>query len=67
MWYESEGGTKIVENRLQHVAKTGAKTLVTGCSYCMINFKSTFAQLNETKDLEILDLAEVALQATRLD
>jgi Fe-S oxidoreductase/nitrate reductase gamma subunit len=63
MWYESEGGGKIVENRLQHVAKTGAKTLVTGCSYCMINFKSTFAQLNETKDLEILDLAEVALQA----
>lgn len=65
MWYESHGGGKIVENRLQHVAKTGATTLVTGCSYCMINFKSSFALLNETKDLEILDLAEVALQALK--
>jgi len=64
MWYESEGGSKIVENRLQHVSKTGAKTLVTGCSYCMINFKSAFAQMSETKDLEILDLAEVALLAS---
>ena len=58
MWYESEGGGKIVENRLKHVAETGAKTLVTGCSYCMINFKSAFANLEETKNLEVLDLAE---------
>ncbi len=58
MWYESEGGGKIVENRLKHVAETGAKTLVTGCSYCMINFKSAFANLEETKDLEVIDLAE---------
>lgn len=66
MWYESEGGGKVVENRLQHVAQTGAQTLVTGCSYCMINFKSAFANKDETKDLEILDLAEVALQAVSL-
>jgi Fe-S oxidoreductase/nitrate reductase gamma subunit len=58
MWYESEGGGKIVENRLKHVAETGAKTLVTGCSFCMINFKSAFANVEETKDLEVIDLAE---------
>lgn len=58
MWYESEGGGKIVENRLQHVAQTGAKTLVTGCSFCMINFKSAFANVPETKNLEVIDLAE---------
>ena len=58
MWYESEGGGKIVENRLQHVAQTGAKTLVTGCSFCMINFKSAFANVEETKNLEVIDLAE---------
>jgi Fe-S oxidoreductase/nitrate reductase gamma subunit len=58
MWYESEGGGKIVENRLKHVAETGAKTLVTGCSFCMINFKSAFANVEETKNLEVIDLAE---------
>lgn len=60
MWYESEGGVKsIVENRLEHVAATGAKTLVTGCSFCMINFKGAFAKFEPTKDLEVVDIAEV--------
>jgi Fe-S oxidoreductase len=63
MWYESEGGGKIVEQRLKHVAKTGAKTLVTGCSFCMINFKSAFQNLEETKDIEIMDLAEAVAMA----
>jgi Fe-S oxidoreductase/nitrate reductase gamma subunit len=58
MWYESEGGTKIVEKRLNHVAKTGVKTLVTGCSFCMINFKSAFKNLEATKDLEIMDISQ---------
>lgn len=63
MWYESEGGGKIVENRLQHVGKTEAKTLVTGCSFCLINFKTAFSNVPETKDLEIMDVAEVVLQS----
>lgn len=63
MWYESEGGTKIVENRLEHVAQTGAQTLVTGCSYCMINFKSAFANVEKTKNLEVMDLAEAVALA----
>ncbi len=67
MWYESEGGSKIVENRLQHVAQTGAKTLVTGCSYCMINFKSAFANVEGTKDLEVIDLAQAVSLAMELE
>lgn len=64
MWYESEGGTKsIVENRLEHVAATGAKTLVTGCSFCLINFKGAFAKFEPTKDLEVLDIAEAVTLA----
>lgn len=65
MWYESEGGGKIVENRLQHVAQTKAKTLVTGCSYCLINFKSAFGQVAATKDLEIVDIAQIVLDASK--
>jgi len=64
MWYESEGGSKsIVEDRLEHVAKTGAKTLVTGCSFCMINFKGAFKNLEATKDIEVIDIAEAVLAA----
>ena len=60
MWYESQGGSKtMVQNRLEHIAKTGAKTLVTGCSFCMINFKGAFKNLEATKDLEVMDLAEM--------
>ena len=58
MWYESEGGQKIVERRLSHVAATGVKTLVTGCSFCMINFKSAFKNIDATKDLEIMDISQ---------
>lgn len=66
MWYESEGGAKtIVEQRLEHVAQTKAKTLVTGCSFCMINFKSAFAKNEATKDLEIVDVAQVVADALR--
>ena len=64
MWYESQGGAKtIVENRLEHVAKTGAKTLVTGCSFCMINFKGAFKNLEATQDLEVIDIAEAVALA----
>lgn len=65
MWYESKGGGKIAEARLKHVAQTSAKTLVTGCSYCLINFKSTFSQLDETKNLEIIDIAQIVLDASK--
>ena len=40
MWYETEEGGNMVNNRLQHIAQTQAKTLITGCSFCLINFKS---------------------------
>jgi Fe-S oxidoreductase/nitrate reductase gamma subunit len=64
MWYESHGGSKtMVEKRLEHIAQTGAKTLVTGCSFCMINFKGAFKNLEATKDLEVMDLAEAVALA----
>lgn len=65
MWYESKGGGKIAETRLKHVAQTPAKTLVTGCSYCLINFKSTFSQVDETKNLEIVDISQIVLDASK--
>ena len=58
MWYESHGGSNMVENRLEHVAQTGAKTLVTGCSFCLINFKGALKNSEATKDVEVIDIAQ---------
>jgi Fe-S oxidoreductase/nitrate reductase gamma subunit len=64
MWYESEGGDKpVVMQRLEHVAASGAQTLVTGCSFCMINFKGAFKNLKATESLEVLDIAEAVALA----
>ncbi|MBX9702767.1 MAG: 4Fe-4S dicluster domain-containing protein, partial [Silvanigrellaceae bacterium] len=67
MWYESEGGGKIVENRLKQVAQVKPEVLVTGCSFCMINFKSAFQNLEETKNLQIMDIAEAVSLAMPKD
>jgi Fe-S oxidoreductase/nitrate reductase gamma subunit len=64
MWYESEGGSRqIVEDRMSHVAATGARTLVTGCSFCMINFKGALGRIKGTEELEVIDIAQAALAA----
>lgn len=64
MWYESEGGEKqIVEDRMEHVVSTGARTLVTGCSFCMINFKGALGRVKGSEGLEVVDIAQAALSA----
>jgi Fe-S oxidoreductase/nitrate reductase gamma subunit len=60
MWYESAGGaSQIVDDRLGHVAATGTKKLVTGCSFCLINFRSALGRVEGTEGLEVVDVAQV--------
>lgn len=63
MWHKIEEGESIAKKRLTQVKDTHAKTLVTGCSFCLINFKSTFDTLKKDDDLEILDIAQVVKKA----
>jgi Fe-S oxidoreductase len=65
MWHEIEDGESIVKKRLEHVEKTQAKTLVTGCSFCLINFKSTFETLKNSQEIDILDIAQVVEKAMK--
>jgi Fe-S oxidoreductase len=63
MWFESKGGTQqIVEDRLGHVAATGAKRLVTGCSFCLINFRGALGRVKGTEGLEVVDVAQVVAE-----
>ena len=60
MWYESEGGDRhIVDDRLSQVVATGARRLVTGCSFCLINFRGALGRLKGTEGLEVVDVAQV--------
>jgi Fe-S oxidoreductase len=60
MWFESKGGDKqIVDDRLAHVAATGARRLVTGCSFCLINFRGALGRVKGTEGLEVMDVAQV--------
>lgn len=63
MWYESKGGHSVVNDRLSQVKETSAQTLVTGCSYCLINFKGAAKDIPETKDLEVIDISQMILKA----
>ena len=57
MWYEVEEGKHLSENRLEDIADIKVETLATSCSYCMINFHSSKAQVEKTAELEIKDVA----------
>jgi len=57
MWYEIEEGQHLAHNRLVEIAETKTQKLATACSYCMINFGSSKAQVNETENMEIEDIA----------
>ena len=57
MWYEVDEGKHLSENRLEDIAGIKVETLATSCSYCMINFHSTKANVKETEKLEINDVA----------
>lgn len=57
MWYELDEGGSMAAQRLEQVGKTKARKLATACSYCMINFKSSHAQVKQTENLEIEDIA----------
>lgn len=59
MWYELPEGEHIAKNRLRQIGEKKVEKLATGCSYCMINFNSTKAQVTETENIEVEDVASI--------
>lgn len=59
MWYELSEGEDLAKNRLKDISETKAPKLATACSYCMINFNSSRAQVKETEEIEIEDVATI--------
>ncbi|PIP94807.1 MAG: hypothetical protein COW00_07425 [Bdellovibrio sp. CG12_big_fil_rev_8_21_14_0_65_39_13] len=59
MWYELPEGDHLAKKRLEHVAETNTPKLATSCSFCLINFNSSKAQVEKTENLEVEDVASL--------
>jgi len=63
MWYEIDEGVDLATKRLEHVGETKAPKLATSCSYCLINFNSSKAQVASTENIEIDDVASILAES----
>ena len=52
MWYEIDEGVHLATKRLEDIGDTKAPKLATSCSYCLINFNSSKAQVASTEEIE---------------
>lgn len=59
MWYELPEGKHMAVNRLEQIGDNGSPKLATSCSFCLINFQSSKAQVNKTANLEVEDVAQI--------
>ncbi len=63
MWYELPEGEHLAKKRLEDIAEVKAPKLATACSYCMINFNSSKAQVAATEEIDIQDVASILAQS----
>jgi Fe-S oxidoreductase/nitrate reductase gamma subunit len=63
MWYELDEGEHLATKRLEHVGETKAPKLATSCSFCLINFNSSKAQVESTEELRVDDVASILAQS----
>jgi Fe-S oxidoreductase/nitrate reductase gamma subunit len=66
MWIEEQPGTpKINQMRLEDVLKTGAKTVVTACPYCLQMFEESIEHKDMKASLKARDLVELVEAAMK--
>lgn len=65
-WKEEEKGTERVStNRYRELRQTGAKTVATGCPFCMRMLTEESAKEEPETALEIMDVAEIVAKSLR--
>ncbi len=62
MWQETEAGHRFSDLRIGEAEATGAEMLVTACPFCLTCLEDS-AKLNKAISLQVLDLAELCVQA----
>jgi Fe-S oxidoreductase len=65
-WKEEEKGTERVStNRYRELKQTGAKTIATGCPFCMRMLTEETAKEEPETAMQVLDVAEIVAQSLR--
>jgi Fe-S oxidoreductase len=65
-WKEEEkGAERVSTNRYRELKRTGAKTIATGCPFCMRMLTEETAKEEPETAMEILDVAEMVAQSLR--
>ena len=59
MWYEIQKGDRININRFEQAMDTGADTVATGCSFCMIMMDDAMKVTGNEETMKVKDIAEI--------
>lgn len=59
MWYEIDEGVHLATKRLEEIGEVKTPKLATSCSFCLINFNSSKAQVESTENIAIDDVASI--------
>jgi Fe-S oxidoreductase len=64
MWLEGTNpGTRLAQMRVKEALETGAEILATACPFCLLTLEEALKHLNAEDRLQVLDIAEIAIQA----
>jgi Fe-S oxidoreductase len=64
MWLEGTNpGTRLAQLRIQEAMGTGAEILATACPFCLLTLEEALKHLNLQDKLQVMDIAEIAVQA----
>ena len=61
MWLEERIGTRINQNRVEEVAKTGAKCVATACPFCLTMLKDGVSETGREDQIRVKDIAEIVV------
>ncbi|MGC4117730.1 MAG: (Fe-S)-binding protein [Myxococcales bacterium] len=62
MWMEEKIGTRVNQNRIEEIAKSGATTVATACPFCLTMLKDAANEKN-LEQITVRDVAEIVADA----
>jgi Fe-S oxidoreductase len=62
MWLETPSGERFSDLRIKQAVQTGARYLVTACPFCIVCLEDS-AKIMAVKDLDVMDVSELAVMA----
>lgn len=64
MWLEGTNpGTRLAQLRVKEAIETGADVLATACPFCLLTLEEAVKHLNAEDQIQVLDVAEIAVEA----